>query len=90
VFPCPLDSKIKQCLDRGAIENLQSTSTWIRSDRQITETIGKNLMSLSFSCNYLWLVGSFFITSHLGYLFTLGCKPNIAQHRLDNLYLSLY
>jgi hypothetical protein len=33
-------SKIKPCLDRGASENLKSTSTWIRGDRQITDTTG--------------------------------------------------
>jgi hypothetical protein len=32
--------KIKPCLDRGASESLKSTSTWIRGDRQITDTTG--------------------------------------------------
>jgi hypothetical protein len=40
VIPCPLVSKIKPCLDRGAIEILESTSTWIRGDRQIIDTTG--------------------------------------------------
>jgi hypothetical protein len=30
VISCPLGSKIKPCLDRGASESLKSTSTWIR------------------------------------------------------------
>jgi hypothetical protein len=30
VISCPLGSKIKSCLDRGASESLKSTSTWIR------------------------------------------------------------
>jgi hypothetical protein len=38
--------KIKSCLDRGASEILESTSAWIRGHRQITETTGKNLVSL--------------------------------------------
>jgi hypothetical protein len=32
--------KIKPRLDRGASESLKSTSTWIRGDRQITDTTG--------------------------------------------------
>jgi hypothetical protein len=32
--------KDKPCLYRGASESLNSTSTWIRSDRQITDTTG--------------------------------------------------
>jgi hypothetical protein len=36
VISCPLGSKIKPCLDRGASESLKSTSTWIRGDRQVT------------------------------------------------------
>jgi hypothetical protein len=32
--------KVKPCLDRGASESLKSTSTWIRGDRQITDTTG--------------------------------------------------
>jgi hypothetical protein len=32
--------KIKSCLHRGASESLKSTSTWIRCDRQITDTTG--------------------------------------------------
>jgi hypothetical protein len=40
VISCPLGSKIKPCLDRGASESLKSTSTWIRGDRQITDTTG--------------------------------------------------
>jgi hypothetical protein len=42
VISCPLGSKIKTCLDRGASESLKSTSTWIRGDRQITDTTGSN------------------------------------------------
>jgi hypothetical protein len=38
VSSCPLGSKIKSCLDRGASESLNSTSTWIRGDRQIPDT----------------------------------------------------
>jgi hypothetical protein len=41
VIPCPLGSKINLCLDRGASESLESTSTWIMGDRQITDTHGK-------------------------------------------------
>jgi hypothetical protein len=37
---CPLGSKIKPRLDRGASVSLKSTSTWIRGDRQITDTTG--------------------------------------------------
>jgi hypothetical protein len=40
VSSCPLGSKIKLCLGRGASESLNSTSTWIRGDRQITDTTG--------------------------------------------------
>jgi hypothetical protein len=40
-----LGSKIKPCLDRGASENLESTLMWIKGDRQITDTIGKILVS---------------------------------------------
>jgi hypothetical protein len=36
----PLGSKIKLCLGRGASERLNSTSTWIRGERQITDTTG--------------------------------------------------
>jgi hypothetical protein len=45
-IPCLLGSKIEQCLDRGASENLESTSTWIRGDRQISDTMGKIRVSL--------------------------------------------
>jgi hypothetical protein len=48
VFSYPLSSKIKSCLDRGASAILESTSMWIRGDRQITDTMGKNLVSLYF------------------------------------------
>jgi hypothetical protein len=37
---CPLGSKIKPCLGRGASESLNSTSTWIRGERQIADTTG--------------------------------------------------
>jgi hypothetical protein len=40
VSSCPLGSKIKPCLIRGASESLNSTSTWIRGERQITDTTG--------------------------------------------------
>jgi hypothetical protein len=40
VISCPLASKIKSRLDRGASESLKSTSTWIMGDRQITNTSG--------------------------------------------------
>jgi hypothetical protein len=43
VIPCFLGSKFKLCFDRGASENLDSTSMW--SDRQITDTTGKILVS---------------------------------------------
>jgi hypothetical protein len=33
--------EIKTCVDRGASESLESTSTWIRGDRQTTETMEK-------------------------------------------------
>jgi hypothetical protein len=46
VIPCLLVSKIKRCLDRGASKNLESTSTWIGGDRQITGTTGKLSVSL--------------------------------------------
>jgi hypothetical protein len=46
VISCPFGSKIKPCLDRGASESLKSTSTWIRGDRQITDTTGQNVVSL--------------------------------------------
>jgi hypothetical protein len=39
VSSCPLGSKIKSCLGRGASESLKSTSTWIRGERQITDTM---------------------------------------------------
>jgi hypothetical protein len=42
-------SKNKSCLDTGASENLKSTSTWIRGDRQITDTTGKIPVSLFLS-----------------------------------------
>jgi hypothetical protein len=42
VISCPLGSKIKPRLDIGG-ESLNSTSTWIRDDRQITDTTGKFL-----------------------------------------------
>jgi hypothetical protein len=35
---CPLGSKIKPCLGSGASESLNSTSTLIRGDWQITDT----------------------------------------------------
>jgi hypothetical protein len=50
VIPYLLGSKIKSCLDRGASENLESTSTWIRGDRQIIDTTGKILVSPFPSC----------------------------------------
>jgi hypothetical protein len=34
--------KDKHCLDSGASESFESTSMWIRGDRQITETTRKN------------------------------------------------
>jgi hypothetical protein len=40
VSSCLLGSKIKPCLGRGASESLNSTSTWIRGLRQITDTTG--------------------------------------------------
>jgi hypothetical protein len=40
VSSCLLDSKIKQYLGRGASESLNSTSTWIRGEQQITDTTG--------------------------------------------------
>jgi hypothetical protein len=40
VNSCPLGSKIKPCLGREASESLNSTSTWIRGDRRITDTTG--------------------------------------------------
>jgi hypothetical protein len=47
VISCQLGSKIKSCLDRGASESLKSTSTWIRGDREITDTTGQNSVSFS-------------------------------------------
>jgi hypothetical protein len=44
VIPWPLGSKIKRGLDRGASECIESSSTWISGDRQITETTEKNLV----------------------------------------------
>ena len=38
VSSCPLGSKNKSCLDKGASKILNSTSTWIRGERQITDT----------------------------------------------------
>jgi hypothetical protein len=32
-------------LDRGAVESFESTSTWIRGDRQIIDTMRKILVS---------------------------------------------
>ena len=59
VSSCPLGSKIKPCLDRGASESLNSTSTWIRGDRQITETTEKirchSLVLYLFYCNNLFV-----------------------------------
>jgi hypothetical protein len=46
VITCPLVSNIKLCLDRGASESLDSISTWIRGDQQVTGTTGKIPMSL--------------------------------------------
>jgi hypothetical protein len=46
VIPCFLGSKIKSCLDRGASENLETTSTCVRGDRQITNTTRKIQVSL--------------------------------------------
>jgi hypothetical protein len=49
VIPCcPLVSNIKLCLDRGASESLDSISTWIWGDQQVTDTTGKLLMSFFF------------------------------------------
>jgi hypothetical protein len=45
--------EIKTCLDRGTSENLESTSTWIRGDRQVTETMGKIGVSLCSLLTYL-------------------------------------
>jgi hypothetical protein len=36
-----LAKEIKQSLDRGAVECSKSTSTWIRGERQVTDTIVK-------------------------------------------------
>jgi hypothetical protein len=47
----PLSSKIKSSLDRGASEILNSTSTWIRGDQQITDTT--RYISVSFSHSLL-------------------------------------
>jgi hypothetical protein len=40
-----LTQEIKQSLDKGAGECIESTSTWIKGDQQITETTVKNLLS---------------------------------------------
>jgi hypothetical protein len=40
VISCPLGTKIKSGLDRGASESLKSTSMCIRGDRQIIDTTG--------------------------------------------------
>jgi hypothetical protein len=41
---------LEKCiLDREENQRLESTSTWIRGDRQITETTGKNIVSLLLS-----------------------------------------
>jgi hypothetical protein len=40
VSSCPLGSKIKPCVGRGGSESLNSTSTWIRGEQQITDTTG--------------------------------------------------
>jgi hypothetical protein len=45
--------EIKTCLDRGVGEILESTSTWIRGDRQVTETTGKFGVSLYSLLTYL-------------------------------------
>jgi hypothetical protein len=52
VISCPLGSKIKLRLDRGASESLKSTSTWIRGDWQITDTTGENPVSFSSRITY--------------------------------------
>jgi hypothetical protein len=73
VIPCFLGSKIKLCLDRGASENLETTSTWIRGNRQITDTTRKIQVSLFPSylfklqiANDYWIVISSFdiVVSH--------------------------
>jgi hypothetical protein len=38
-------SRSKVVFDRGAVESFESTSTWIRGDRQFIDTIGKILVS---------------------------------------------
>jgi hypothetical protein len=45
--------KIKTCLYKGARESLESTSTWIRGDWQITETKEKNWCLSLFSSRLL-------------------------------------
>ena len=52
----PLGSKIKSCLDRGSSESLNSTSTWIRVDQQITDTTRK--ISVSFSSLFTYYFAS--------------------------------
>jgi hypothetical protein len=45
---------LEKCtLDREENQRLESTSTWIRGDQQITETTGKNYVSLALLFNYL-------------------------------------
>jgi hypothetical protein len=46
----------KYTLDREENQRFESTSMRIRDDRQITETMGKNCVSLALLFNYLLII----------------------------------
>jgi hypothetical protein len=51
------ESLLEKCLlDREENQSLESTSTWIRGDRPITKTMGKNCVSLADMFIYLLII----------------------------------
>jgi hypothetical protein len=86
--------EIKWTLDRGAGESIESTSTWIRGDHQITENVVK---IQCIHCSLFYFITttcitlcSTFITRFIDHLVDLGCKLRLAQHRLKDLILLLF
>jgi hypothetical protein len=55
-------------VDREENQRLENTSTWIRGDRQITETTGKYCVSLALLFDYLLITfpRNCFDACHLG------------------------
>lgn len=91
----PSGLKIKRRLNRWVVECFESTTTWIRGDRQVTKTTIKILISgVLISCfkvyylNLLWAI--FHCYYYFDFLFTLGCKPSLAQHMQEDLILSCF